>query len=97
MLQRLRQKVTRTSTVLKSCLNIAEELETHCRKLDALNSIASSHEVLTAIKIYIAKLEHHRQSIDMIMQTLEGTAGVVSLCIDILAYNTPKGLANSSL
>jgi hypothetical protein len=82
-LQRLRRKITRTSKVLTSCLNVAGELERHCRKLDDLNAVAPSHEVLKAIRVYATTIEHHHQNIDMIMQTLRGTGSVVSLYLDL--------------
>ena len=74
--------------VLNSCLGVAAELEHHCQKLTSFDNIGPSNEIMIALRKYKTSIEHSRQSIGMIMQTLSGTADLVSLP-SLLAYSLP--------
>lgn len=77
VLQRLRRKIIRTGLLLNSCLDAARQLQRHCCRLDALNLVVSSHEILAAIENYTRAIELHRESFSAMLQILNGSADLV--------------------
>ena len=78
-LHELQQKLIRTSVVMSSCIEVAEQLGSHCHKLrESYNHALSSADFHSSLQVYKAEIERHKQSLTMIKQTLKCSERVVS-------------------
>lgn len=78
-LQRLRYKILKISSVLSFCLDVASKLRDHCHRLDELELASTSKKLEQSIDAYIADILLHRQTVKVLMKTLQGTFDLVCM------------------
>ncbi|RDW60750.1 hypothetical protein BP6252_12133 [Coleophoma cylindrospora] len=81
--QLLSQKLIKISFVLKSCVAIASQLKCHYRSTQQHTAAGSSHEhAFTALDNYIADLETHRLSIDLMIRRVKNVSDLLSRILE---------------